>query len=99
MIDPLDIFDIEQEESISTPYTLIGYPRNPFRPEPDIDVLDTGPFYKDHIIRQLRDITQWLREIHRDRTSSQTLSLVGTIGIGKTRLIRFIQRQSYKLAV
>ncbi|MDP3209444.1 MAG: hypothetical protein Q8M65_09880, partial [Rhodoglobus sp.] len=92
MSDLFDIFRLEGNRTASgpNPYRTLGYERNPFRPQPDEENTESGPFYGGHIQRELGEVQRWMKEVHTDG-SRQPLSLVGNIGVGKSRILRMLR--------
>ena len=70
------------------PYSKIGFARNPFESQDDDD--QAGPFYKGHIQTEIDTIQTWLAESLVG--SVQALSIRGTIGVGKTRILKDLRR-------
>lgn len=86
-----DLFDIIHTSGTAAenPYSKIGFTRNPFRaPDPGEA---PPPLYSGHIEAELQQIRQWLKSVHVDNVR-QPLSLVGTIGSGKTALLAAVER-------
>jgi hypothetical protein len=85
-----DLFDIYDEASKAdeNPYEPLGLLRNPFRsaePQPG-----KNPLYTGHIETELKLVRSWLRDVQMNDVR-QPLSLVGTIGSGKTALLTAIE--------
>lgn len=91
MTQIFDIFGVENTVDSSSLYESLGYPRNPFREVGGEHSGESGPFYTGHIKQQLQDVQRWIGDIH-NRENSQPLSLVGNIGAGKSRILKFIRR-------
>lgn len=69
-------------------YAALGFSRNPFSPQDDDD--QDGPFYDGHLSDQIKAVQQWLTDTRTD--SPPALSIKGTIGVGKTRLLKALRR-------
>lgn len=87
MTDPLTIFGLGTPSAKPSGIERLGYPRNPFALT-DEDVL-RPPFYSDHIERELRAIGEWTK----GALSGQRLplSIVGSIGVGKSRVLTMLR--------
>lgn len=72
----------------TNPYSKIGFSRNPFESQDDDDQM--GPFYEGHIETEIGRIKSWL-DASLDGTV-QALSIRGTIGVGKTRILKDLRR-------
>ncbi len=68
-------------------YDLIGLHTNPFRPTEYEKDTNSSPFYTSHIEQQLQQINTWVKGVY-DMTDTQSIALVGNIGVGKTRLLK-----------
>lgn len=77
-----------KETGVENAYSRIGYDRNPFRPVADRTAQQ--PLYTGHIGEQLQKIQQWAREVHEKRVL-QPLSIVGSLGTGKTTILRVLE--------
>lgn len=86
-----DIFGVASPSGPSGVYNDLGYPRNPFRESGGALANEVGPFYTKHITNQLSQIQDWVREIYLGQTTD-CLALVGNIGAGKTRILRFLNQ-------
>lgn len=69
-------------------YAPLGFSRNPFVPQDDDD--QDGPFYSGHMQAQIGEIQLWLTESIEKQPPA--LSIKGTIGVGKTRLLKALRR-------
>lgn len=69
-------------------YGRLGFSRNPFVPMDDDDA--DGPFYDDHLKDQLEAINSWAKSCLEGNT--QPLAIKGTIGAGKTRVIKALRK-------
>lgn len=92
MIDIFDVFNVKGPASADQMYAQFGYPRNPFREASSDQINETGPFFTGHIVQQLQEIQGWVASIH-SGSDRQPMSLVGNIGAGKTRILRFLLRR------
>jgi hypothetical protein len=77
-----------KETGAENAYLRIGYDRNPFRPVADDAARQ--PLYTGHIKEQLQQIQQWAREVNEKRVR-QPLSIVGSLGTGKTTILRVLE--------
>lgn len=98
MSEPFQLADSTPERQSShdaaSPFAKFGYSQNPF-PAAGLG-LPRVPKYFAHMREQIGQLDEWLREVHQ-RTSFgrpsqpiQPLALWGTIGIGKSHLLRLI---------
>jgi len=89
-MNEFNIFDIRQKRTPKNNiYEAIGFPINPFTERGNNA---ERPFYSGYIENEVDKISQWLHEIN-NRENYQPLSLVGSIGTGKTRIIgEFVRR-------
>lgn len=90
MTDVLDIFGAADGPPTANAYAALGYPRNPFRPTSEAEAAGVTPFYEGHITDELRQIRDWLADVHQ-RGIRQPMALVGNIGAGKSRILRRLQ--------
>lgn len=77
-----------KDPGVENAYRSIGYDRNPFRPVADDAARQ--PLYTGHIKEQLQQIQKWAREVNEDRVL-QPLSIVGSLGTGKTTILRVLE--------
>lgn len=89
MSDLDDVFGIGIGEN--NPYLSIGFPRNPFKSD-GVRPEGLRPFYTGHIKSELRQIQEWLSQVV-DGSSYSPLSIVGTIGTGKSKILRVLKAQ------
>lgn len=87
-----DIFHIGPEPE--SPYTAIGFPRNPFRDDASL-AGEGAPFYTGHIKNQLGAIQEWVNAVLGD-TSYMPLSIVGPIGTGKSKIVSVMRSRLSK---
>ena len=85
-----DVFGTSGTMPAEPPMRRLGYPRNPFE-EPSLEDLATAPLYTDYVQGELSRLQLWLQDVH-EREHRTSLSLVGNIGAGKTRLLRMVER-------
>lgn len=79
----------EKGSGAENPYGRIGYDRNPFRPVGG-DAAPQQPLYTGHIKEELAEIQRWARDVHENH-QMQPLSLVGSLGTGKTTILRVLK--------
>lgn len=85
MTELYDFFAGSRSSSASpNPYHRLGYPRNPFIPGDGASIPE--PFYPNHIAKELKTLTDWVRSVHSDQRFLAA-SLIGNIGAGKTRIL------------
>jgi hypothetical protein len=89
-----DVFQLNPVAAETTDkYRRIGLPRNPFLPQ-DVDG-KIGPFYQGHLTSAIQEFTQWLVAALDGFVSP--ISVKGSIGVGKTRVLLQVQFQINQL--
>jgi hypothetical protein len=93
-----DLFQlpVETQQSVGTSgFAKFELTENPF-PAAGID---SGAFYKDHMVDELRRVNEWLREVGNatsnpdpGKSAVRPLALFGSLGVGKTHLLRYLER-------
>ena len=68
-------------------YQALGFKRNPFVPQDDDET--EGPFYTKHLTSQVAMLLEWASESLEKNVPA--LALKGTIGAGKTRVLRALK--------
>ena len=76
-------------KEVRNKYAKIGFSRNPFTPRDEDD--NDGPFYQGHLSTEISTINKWLQESINDNPPA--LSIKGSIGVGKTRLMKAVRNQ------
>ncbi len=85
-----DIFDLTSSElPLAGRYSTLGLPYNPFSIQSNEG--DLGPFYREHLQNALSRLQDWLKSALLNDV--QPVSIKGSIGVGKTRLLLQIKRQ------
>jgi hypothetical protein len=79
--------------SHANPFAQYGLVDNPF-PAAGID---SGLLYSDHMVDELRRVNEWLTRVQRATEGSSAtpvppLALFGSLGVGKTHLLRYLER-------
>ncbi|MCX6378829.1 MAG: hypothetical protein NT023_05025, partial [Armatimonadetes bacterium] len=75
---------LTHEQRVMEDYTKLGFPYNPFRVSQEGKQV---PFYKEYMVNELREIFGWVQDIRQGKTKL-ALSVIGNIGIGKSRIFK-----------